>query len=233
MIHCMNYLPIGGTNVSDPNANPEKREWREAGSPFDLIARHHGFTRVNLDGDPATPDPWIWSRKIGGLLVQQLFGKHRVEWNKGSDHVLDIWGALLMIEGPEFLRDTVLAWHSHGGATGCLFMAKLLMSDLPVPAAILSLDMPVRSTMRPIYELIGQKYKGPIVHVHSDGWTWNDRFRMLGNRFGKKQWYVAGHNVAVEGGHSRFLRLKPYLSQCDVTVWPTLKQALADAGKHI
>ena len=203
------------------------REWREAGSPFDTIATRHGINRVDLDGDPATPDPPLWSRRIGGTLWQQWRGTHRVPWEQLADHLFTLHLRLLKEHGEDFIRRTIWAAHSHAGAGACLALNRLIRLDpsLPLPGALLSLDMPVRRPMQPVYDRLEACYDGKIIHCHSTGWSLDDRFRWLGNRFASRVWKQAHLIIPVEGGHSRFLTRPPYLDQMDA-IWPKVKLCL-------
>ena len=219
------YLPVGGTRV-----NPFKAitglEWRNAGSKFDLFARHYGFDRVDLDDDPTTRDKSIWSRAVNGLMLQALYGGHKRHWEKGGSATLQVHQDEWMQERERANREKrqprPMVWFTHSHAGNCAFCALSRPEtkgkpDL-VPAGLVSLDMPVSRMMGDCYRQARELHPElPIIHIHSSGLGWHSRFRWLGSHFNDEQLAVADLNLSVDGGHGRFLRNNQYLGE-----WPRL-----------
>ena len=236
------YIPVGGTRIKKKSF-----EWRNRGSEFDLIAGNNGFDRVDLDGDPTSPDIDIWSRAIGGTFVQSLWGGHRSAWRKGADSLL--WAhykchdqeyerSRCCVDRPlESRAQRPIVWigHSHGGTVAALALAEAY-SGVPSfhwnpPAAIVSLDMPVRRGLVWAYDRIRKRYPDiPIIHIHSQGISWSTRYRWLGSRFNTERWWHATANIPVLGGHSGFLTKLKYIWQWE-DLWGLIRSIINARSK--
>ena len=210
------YMPIGGT------FDPEAPEWRTRGSAFDRLANECGFERVDIDGDPGTPDESLWHRRLGGVFWQHVFGDPLDGWREGARSVIDAY--VSWYHRQQAHVPVVWLAHSHGGQVAVLALVELFWTvakHTAPPAALVSLDMPVRRTMAHHYEMLRAKHpRMPILHVHSTGRGWHDRYRMFGSRFNGCEWRQATAQMPVAGGHSRFLRDERYLPQCrDMWAW--------------
>ena len=228
------YLPLGGTIVG----SAPDREWRQRGSAFDCRARSAGFSRVDIDGDPSSPDPFVWNRAVNGLLIQQLFGRSRKDWRAGAGKLWECHDQMAAIERVRaedafckvhtvYPRPIVWFAHSHAGTVAALALSLYgPLEKRDPPAALVSLDMPVRRNMEDVYRRIRYLYPTlPIIHLHSHGAGWSSRFRYLGSRWNGTEWPIATKNIPVEGGHSRFLSHPRYLPQWDL-LFPRIRQII-------
>ena len=227
------WIPLGGTQIRTSGGI----EWRNRGSAFDVLAVEHGFDRVDIDGDPTSPDPGIWSRAINGLMVQMLWRGHRKAWTRGVENLLRVHRLMSAREEARavhelrYPRPIIWIGHSHGGAVAALALAASQSTKLhPSPAAFLSLDMPVRRWMSDEYRRIREMHPDlPIIHCHSTGYGWHARYRWLGSQGNSCEWDIADCNLRVDGGHSRFLSDDDYLPQW-ATLWPAIRQTIEDGA---
>ena len=230
------YIPVGGTRVNPFKGQGSKLEWRNNGSPWSLFARHYGFWRVDLDDDPTTRDKSIWSRAVNGLFLQALYGGHKRHWKGGGLSLLEVQASEAKKErerAETFKRSPrPILWCLHSHAGNCAFCAledqRTLEDSSLVPAALISLDMPVSRMMGDCYQRVRDMHPNlPIIHLYSTGVGWHSRFRWLGSHFNDEQLSVADKCESIGETHGAFLRDPQHLGQW-ARLWPMIRQAIDD-----
>ena len=216
----MLYLPIAGTRVPWRGRNADPHDWYRRESPFDRLMAHHGFMRVEQDRDPTTPDRGYWSGDVGGLLLQRAWPwtDGHAPWTQGARELIQF----LCRRWTEFAGGVTLVAHSHGGQV-VAYAVEALGYEQPVPVHIITVDMPVRRDMVPVYEE-ARRVAATWTHLYSER-GWRSRFRWLGNRFGPRELDVADRNMEVSGGHSGILSDPRHMEQ-----WPAVLARLSDDG---
>ena len=226
------YVPVGGTwrdyhDVLPSEGNPS---WYRRGSMVYHALDDIGWARVEQDRDPETPDRGFWSGDLGGLIVQDWWGllttgkprQGRKAWIAAAKDLADF----LIGRLPEWkgCHVTVIA-HSHAGQIAALAFSfyhfknfyenhinKVLLTDASPPIFhLVTVDMPVRKKMAPVYrEATAGRVLSMWTHLHSGRW---DRMRLFGSRFGPLEVAAADMNIPILGGHSGVLEDHQYVGQ--------------------
>ena len=216
----MLYIPIAGTRVPWRGRNANPHDWYRRSSPFDHLVADHGLVRVEQDRDPETPDRGYWSGDVGGLLLQRAWpwADAHAPWKQGARELV----TFLARRWAEFGGGVTLVAHSHGGQV-VAYAVEALRYEEPVPVHVITVDMPVRRDMAPVYGE-AQQAAATWTHLYSER-GWRSRFRWLGNRFGPRELTGATRNLEVAGGHSGILSDTKHMQQ-----WHDILPHLQDAA---
>ncbi len=202
----MHYIPIAGTRAPWRGRH-DRPDWYHRGSPFDQLMAEHGLLRVEQDRDPTTPDRGYWSGDVGGLLLQRAWPwkDGHAPWKQGARELIQF----IFRRWTEFAGGVTLVAHSHGGQV-VAYAVEALRYEQPMPLHIITVDMPVRRDMAPVYADACACSRW--THLYSER-GWRSRFRWLGNRFGPRELKGATGNLEVTGGHSGILSDPVHMQQ--------------------
>ena len=199
------YIPVSGT--WGRKHYDHVGAWYRRGSLFDITLADAGWTRVNQDDDPASPDPGFWSGDLGGLIVQRFWQNPWKPWLRCAREL----AKFIRKRGESFscYEEVAIISHSHGGQGVALALQRFLKADeVPPNLRVITVDMPVRRELKVVYQDAIQKIDGRWHHLFSEPiWRrpYATRWRWSGSRFGPRQLEGAARNTEIPGGHSGIL----------------------------